>query len=292
MGGIRFVKPERIWLARHTELREQWVQDRIAEDPSILGLGDLILKDKERVQPNAGRLDLLLQHPDLNRRYEVEIQLGSTNESHIMRTIEYWDIERRRYPQYDHCAVIVAEDITSRFLNVISLFNNQVALIALQMTALRLNDMIGLVFTTVMNRFEPGLPEDEESQSVVDRDYWENKMGTTATVGMGDRLLGVIGSFAPGFQLKYNKFYIGLSKDGRPQNFATFRPRKGALNLDFWLARSDEVDRKLESAGLDVMPYDERWARYRVRLTEADLKKHGELLKDLLKQSYEYMQNA
>jgi hypothetical protein len=119
MEGLKFVKPERILLARHTEYREKWIQDRIADDPSILGLGDLDLKGKERVQPNAGRLDLLLQHPDLNQRYEVEIQLGSTNESHIIRTIEYWDIERKRYPQYDHCAVIVAEDITTRLLNVI-----------------------------------------------------------------------------------------------------------------------------------------------------------------------------
>ena len=93
---------------------EKWVQDRIAEDPSILGLGDVILKDKERRQPKGGRLDLLLQDSDSNQRYEVEIQLGSTNESHIIRTIEYWDIERKRYPQYDHTAVIVAEDITSR----------------------------------------------------------------------------------------------------------------------------------------------------------------------------------
>jgi hypothetical protein len=198
VGGIRFVKPERILLARHTECREQWVQDRITEDPSILGLGDLILKDKERVQPNAGRLDLLLQHPDLNQRYEVEIQLGSTNESHIIRTIEYWDIERKRYPQYDHCAVIIAEDITSRFLNVIGLFNSQLPLVALQMRALKFDDIITLVFTTVMNRFEPGLPEDEESQSAVDRDYWENKIGTPATVAMADKLLGVITSFAPG----------------------------------------------------------------------------------------------
>jgi hypothetical protein len=64
----------------------------------------------------TGRLDLLLQDVDTNRRYEVEIQLGKTDESHIIRTIEYWDIERKRYPQYDHCAVIIAEDITSRFL--------------------------------------------------------------------------------------------------------------------------------------------------------------------------------
>ena len=84
----------------------------------ILGLGDLTLKDKERTQPHAGRLDLLLQDTDANRRYEVEIQLGRTDETHVIRTIEYWDIERRRFPAYDHCAVIVAENITSRFLNV------------------------------------------------------------------------------------------------------------------------------------------------------------------------------
>ena len=44
-------------------------------------------------------------------RYEVEIQLGATDESHLIRTIEYWDIERRCYPQYEHVAVIAAEDV-------------------------------------------------------------------------------------------------------------------------------------------------------------------------------------
>ena len=84
------------------------------------------------MQPRAGRLDLLLQDPDTQRRYEVEVQLGSTDESHIIRTIEYWDIEKKRYPQYDHCAVLVAEDITSRFLNVVSLFNGTMPLIAIE----------------------------------------------------------------------------------------------------------------------------------------------------------------
>ncbi len=81
---------------------EKWLQDQIAADPSILGLGDLDLKDRERSQPRAGRLDLLLQDPETNRRYEVEIQLGKTDESHIIRTIEYWDIEKQRYPHLDH----------------------------------------------------------------------------------------------------------------------------------------------------------------------------------------------
>jgi hypothetical protein len=123
MDNFNYVKPERMWLKAHPVLGEKWVQDRIAEDPSILGLGDLVLKDKERIHPKAGRLDLLFQDIESNRRHEVEIQVGKTDESHLIRTIEYWDIERKRYPQYDHCAVIVAEDITGRFLNVISLFN-------------------------------------------------------------------------------------------------------------------------------------------------------------------------
>jgi len=50
---------------------------------SILEQGSVVMK--------AGRLDLLLQDAN-QRRYEVEIQLGATDESHIIRTIEYWDI--------------------------------------------------------------------------------------------------------------------------------------------------------------------------------------------------------
>jgi hypothetical protein len=65
-------------------------------------------RDKERIQPRAGRLDLLLQDVEAKRRYEVEVQLGPTDKTHIIRTIEYWDIERKRYPQYEHCAVLVA----------------------------------------------------------------------------------------------------------------------------------------------------------------------------------------
>jgi len=95
---LKFIKHEKLLLQHHPELNEKWVQDRIAEDPSILGIGDVVLKDKERIQPRAGRLDLLLQDPESLRRYEVEIQLGKTDEAHIIRTIEYWDIERKRYP--------------------------------------------------------------------------------------------------------------------------------------------------------------------------------------------------
>jgi hypothetical protein len=70
---MNYVKPERLSLRLHPELNEKWVQERIAADPSILGLGDLVLRDKERMQPRAGRLDLLLQDLETKHRYEVEL---------------------------------------------------------------------------------------------------------------------------------------------------------------------------------------------------------------------------
>lgn len=114
--SLVFTKPEPISLKHHTEYNEKWLQQRIVEDCAILGLGDIELVTAEKIQPKAGRLDLLLHDDQLNRRYEVELMLGATDPSHIMRTIEYWDIERRRYPAYDHVGVLFAEDITSRFL--------------------------------------------------------------------------------------------------------------------------------------------------------------------------------
>ena len=44
------MKLESISLKRSDQLNEKWVQAQIADDPTILGLGDLVVKDKERMQ--------------------------------------------------------------------------------------------------------------------------------------------------------------------------------------------------------------------------------------------------
>jgi hypothetical protein len=280
MGYVKF---SRILLKTHSEFSERWVQDRIAEDPSILGLGDVILKDKERSQPRAGRLDLLLQQADGNRRYEVEVQLGPTDEGHIIRTIEYWDIERKRYPQYEHTAVIVAEDITSRFLNVIGLFNGFIPLIAIQMNALKIHDHVGLHFATVVDQLNLGLvDEDEEVAEVTNRDYWE-KRASKKTLAIVDELAAIVREIDPSLELKYNKFYIGLVRHGEPHNVVIFRPKKDWVWLDPRLKRTDEMQERLDASGLDVMDYEERWGRYRIRVTQTDLGKHTEFLTSLLR---------
>lgn len=286
MTSLKYMKPERIWLKDHPELDERWLQDRIGEDPALLGLGDLVLKDKERPQPRAGRLDLLLQDAETNKRYEVEVQLGRTDEAHIIRTIEYWDIERKRYPQYDHSAVIVAEDITGRFLNVISLFNGSIPLVAIQLSAVRLGDSVSLVCSKVLDEMRLGLvDEDEEVQAVADRSYWEAR-ASKHTLAMADEMLEVVRALDPAIELKYNKFYIGLAKGGQPNNFVIFRPKKDWLRLEVRLDRSDETQAQLDASGLDVMDYDARWGRYRIRLAKGDTTKHKEFLAQLMTKAF------
>ncbi|CAM3536382.1 hypothetical protein [Aequorivita lipolytica] len=284
--NINLIRPEKVNLRDHPILTEVWLQDIIAKNPEIIGLGELILKDKERKQLRAGRLDILLQDPEINKRYEVEIQLGKTDESHIIRTIEYWDIERKRYPQYEHCAVIIAEEITSRFLNVIGLFNGTIPLIAIQLTAYKNGNDYFLTFNKVLDEMSFGLvDDDEEISEVTDRNYWETQKGIPKTVKIVDESLALIKEIFPGYELKYNKFYIGLAKDGRADNFILFRALKLFTRMEIRLEKDEELESKIEKSGIDLMDYDKRNRRYRLKITSNDLKNHKEFIQDLVKKA-------
>ena len=283
MNNLKYAQFEKISLKNHPTLKEAWVQKIIAKNPSILGLGDLILRDKERIQPKAGRLDLLLEETDEDRRYEVEVQLGSTDETHLVRTIEYWDIERRRFPQYDHTAVIIAEDITSRFLNVISLFNGFIPIVALQTSALKHEDSVSLVFTKIIDQMALGT-EEEDTPEPTDRAYWE-KRGSKISVRMLDGIFLKMKEFATNISLKYNKYYVGISLDGSANNFVNFKLRKKYLLLEIRMDKEDEMAQKLKDEGLDVHDYT-RWGKYRLRINEDELETSGELLLDAIQQAY------
>lgn len=289
MGSLKYIKPSRVLLKNHPDFSEKWIQDRIADDPLLLGLGDLTLKDKERIQPGAGRLDLLLQDAEGLCRYEVEIQLGRTDESHVIRTIEYWDIERKRYPQYEHVGVIVAEDITSRFLNVISLFNGFIPLVALQMQAFQTDDKVSLIFTTVLSQMQLGLVgEDEEPPDPVNRAYWEERSSKLA-LSMADDLLTIMQTWDSTLSLRYNRGYIGMARNGQADNFVIFIPKRNWLRIAVRLEQSDDLQSKLDKAvevGMDFMDYGKD-GRYRIRLAKDDIKIHETFLAELLKAAYE-----
>ena len=281
VSPLTFVKHEKVHLQKHHSLNEKWTQDRIAEDPSILGLGDLVLIERERRQERAGRLDLLLGDGDQTTRYEVELMLGSDDESHIIRCIEYWDIERRRYPGYDHYAVLVAEDITSRFLNVLSLFSGSIPLVAIQMSAIKIGDQIALHFAKILDqrllRLDDSTPEPAQS---VDRAYWEGRVGAKM-IQVADRLLEIVNAKSKTqYQLNYNKHYIGLSDGMRSKNFMLMRPRKSFMKCNFYLNDAQPFLERFEETELSTDTG--RKGQLIVNLSHSTVKQHEELIRELI----------
>ena len=260
---------------------EKWLQNLINDDPSILGLGDLAVIERERSQPTGGRLDFLLSDPEEGVRYEVEVMLGRLDESHIIRTIEYWDVERTRFPQLEHRAVIVAEEITSRFFNVISLLNRAVPIIAIQLDPIVVEDKVLLHFTKVLDISELYGGEDDTPSVQVDRNYWV-KSCNAESIALVDEIINLVTNGGGQYRVTYNKHHIALGNSNR--NFAWFHPRKSATHVHMHLLmsgdnRSQWVE-KLENEGVYSGP---RGKEMKVRLQRKELEKHKELILGLFR---------
>lgn len=217
---------------RDTGRDEFWLQDQIVANPSCLGLGELDVISKEKGQSMGGRLDLLLKNPADDSMYEVEVMLGETDESHIIRTIEYWDNEKRRWPQRQHFAVLIAETITRRFFNVIQLLSHAVPIVAIQANLVEANGQLILNFVTVLDTYEE--PEDEPGgdYEVHDEAYWKSRASWTLDAA---KVLHEIVSpvFGDG-TLRYLKYYIAFNTD--EGNCFWLHKRSGGTSiLNFWL---------------------------------------------------------
>ena len=271
---------------------ERWLHDQLKDDPSLLGLkGDLNVLGYERPQPSGGRLDLLLSDPATKPEtwYEVEIQLGAIDESHIIRTIEYWDIERKRYPKYAHIAVIVAEEVTSRFLNVIQLFNHTIDLIAIQIQLVEVNGSHTLIASRIVDLFERGTDEEDEGP-LANRAYWEEKASPT-TLKTVDEMVAyaneIVSDASGPYQPKYNLHDIVLSQGGPARKFMSFRPQKKHLVVMMTVKQDDQTQQILKESGLDPMSSYKADGRYHISLRPGDPETYKESLGNLIRRAHE-----
>lgn len=136
------------------------------------------------------------------------------------------------------------------------------------MQALEVGGMLTLNATTVFDLMRLATDEEDEPGQEADRNYWLQR-GSATTVAAADDLLALVNEVVPGMELKYNKHYIGLARNGVADNFVTFRARREHVIAEFRIAPTDEVTALLDDAGLDRLEYDKRWRRYRVRLGQA-----------------------
>ena len=260
---------------------ERWLQERISEDPSILGLGDLIVLQKEKSQPTGGRFDFLMFDPEEKTRYEIEVMLGTLDESHIIRTIEYWDVERRRYPNLEHRAVIVAEDITNRFFNVIGILNKAVPIIALQLNAFVVDNSLVLNFVKVLDLVQEEDPDEEENNDPVDRKYWISRSSEQSLKVM-DEMIKIVSENGTKTRIIYNRGHIAFGTNRT--NFMWFHPRKGSrLHCEIKIGeeKREEVTTSLNEKGLEARLRGKR--NISLMITETEFKENKDTIREAIK---------
>jgi len=210
---------------------EYWLQDIIFENPSILGLGDLIPLSKEKKQSTGGKLDILLKNPEDNSMYEIEVMLNETDPSHIIRTIEYWDIEKRRYPQRQHFPVLIAERFNKRYFNVIQLLSLNIPMIAIQVDLLEVGNQKIVNFTTILDIYEE--PAENDETNIVKETTWTSSANWTLQAA--SELLNIFNSSEQVFKLKFTQSYIAItnnqsnaywmSKRSEPKSYFGFKEK-------------------------------------------------------------------
>lgn len=208
MNDIQIAKTISIREAGHDEY---WLQKQIYDNPEILGLGDLESISKERQQASGGRLDMLLKDSTDDTMYEVEIQLGDTDESHIIRTIEYWDNEKRKWPKRTHYAVLVSESVTKRFFNVIHLFSHAIPIIAIQVNMLQHGDEKFLNFIKILDTYEE--PEEPGGDEIYDEMFWRKK--GSWVVDVVNSFQEAVGDLFEEVSLRFVKNYISIIIGGK-----------------------------------------------------------------------------
>ena len=103
-----------------------------------------------------------------------------------------------------------------------------------------------------------------------------------------DKIFSELGELTQGYEFKYNKFYIGMSKDGIVKNFIEFRPKKSFLYLIVKGEENQEMLDKLESSGLEVS-YIPKWKEYDIKINKfEDFNRNKELMIELVRSSMEY----
>ncbi|MGA9068989.1 MAG: hypothetical protein WB424_01965 [Terracidiphilus sp.] len=268
------------------------IQQIIAEDTSVLGLGDeLMLIEREKRVFSNGKLDLLLAEPGNKTRYAVEIQLGATDESHIIRTIEYWDLLERTNPSFDHVAVIVAEQLTGRFFNVIRLFNQRIPLIAIQMTCIEIDGKATISFTKVLDRSPEmfGLESGSSSTSKENEAALRNYAGPKIMKIVED-IFAIAKEFSDQLRLNFTQQYVSINR-GESRSLALSAilwPQKSQIRIGIYKDSriSTAVEKILETNSIDVTR-DSSWGAISFAIRPEDFEKRKVIIRELMKCLYD-----
>lgn len=107
---------------------------------------------------------------------------------------------------------------------------------------------------------------------------------TNRTISLAEEILDLIKhNVVENVELKYNKYYIGLSINGKTINFASFQPQKNSLKFEFKISQSDDLEKALEQF---EPKYNRVYGNYGIIINNSDeIKKNKDLFIKILKEA-------
>jgi hypothetical protein len=278
---MKLVSLSKFSLGRSNGVDEETVQQFIEQTPEVLNLGlKTRLIQKQRRHQGAGILDLLLESEDRQTRYVVELMLGELDEKHIVRAIEYWDYERRAYPDIAHVAVLVAEGL-GRFLNVIGLLSGagRIPIIVIQMNSYRLenDDSIALTFSRVLEQ-RKGLVEDESEEDERSQvQPWKDRVPGPIIKSVQSIFEYLKAGTKTELTLREVQQYIAVSPAGSRSTILVFYPQVRALQIGIRIDQRNDIDERIQAIG----SYNSRDSRYLLKIQPNDVESLAEVFKYL-----------
>jgi len=245
---------------RDLALPEAWLERRIREDHTILGLDGISKTFSQRAYRKAGRVDLILLDEESNILYCAELMLGEVDGSHIVRCMNYWLTESRKPSNRERraVAVLAAERIReSPYFPVIEFLSQKMPLTVLEIAALRVSGKITLTFTKFfdgqeqLEQVESVGEEEEGGRADVDRAYWASKR-PEPIMSIADSLAKIFQSADAKLRQTYLQNFWGFALGEKPKNFVTISPKQKFVNVRAHVRDTDAWSRRLKKAGFEI----------------------------------------
>ena len=281
----KFCKSEVLNLKKHPNYSETWLEETICCEPSILRLGDIKIMERQRRQKDGiARVDLIAQSEDKTEIFVIEMMLGPLDSSHIVRSVEYWLREQKRFarkPEVEVKAVLIAEQICdSRFKDVVRFLCDRMPLTVKEVAAIQVGDMLTLHCTTILDS------SDEQSEDITVQppqtslESWEHEH--PATLQGAKWFLQHLQFLDPAAVLNFARSTISIRLGSTGNLCMRFRPSAhGSFRARAWISDAEIWRDRLRAQGLRLSGSEDAEDWVRMILTPEDISRHESTLNEL-----------
>ena len=179
--------------------------------------------------------------------------------------------------------MLVAEDITSRFLNLMSLLSGSIPLIAIQVVALRVDDKIALHFVRVLDQTTLRTDDEYELAGGTEstRASWE-AWASPDSLKRCDRILEIVRELTgQEHSLFYTKNFVRVRSPSGVTAPVWFSPRKTLVRIGGYVDDAEAWVKRFDDSGVNAgLRHGNKAVAFPLKPQEFETQ--GELLREFL----------